>query len=108
MNRVIKMNEEKNCCQQNCYILGPTGPRGPAGLPGAKITVGSTKTSPPGTDATVSNSGTENNVILDFIIPRGDTGKAPTFQIGSVTTGKPGTDASVTLTPNDNDKIIKE
>lgn len=48
---------------------GPTGPQGPA-----TITVGSTTTSEPGTDATVTNVGTDENVVLEFNIPAGATG----------------------------------
>ena len=40
------------------------------------IKVGSTKTGAPGTDAVVTNSGTDKDVILDFTIPKGDTGAA--------------------------------
>lgn len=98
------MNEKNDFCKSNCYILGPTGPTGPQGLPSSTITVNSTETGPPGSDASVTNRGTPNNVILDFVIPRGDTGSAPTFQIGSVTTSEPGSNASVSLTPTDNGK----
>lgn len=38
------------------------------------ITVGSTTTGSPGTDASVTNSGTLTDLILDFVIPRGDKG----------------------------------
>lgn len=41
------------------------------------IKVGSTKTGAPGTDAVVTNSGTDKDVILDFTIPRGDAGHTP-------------------------------
>ena len=34
-------------------------------------------TGEPGTDAQVTNSGTEQNAVLDFTIPRGDTGTVP-------------------------------
>lgn len=40
----------------------------------ANITVGSTKTGEPGTQASVTNSGTNMDVILNFTIPRGDSG----------------------------------
>ena len=40
----------------------------------ANITVGSTTTGAPGTQASVTNSGTNMDVVLDFTIPRGDTG----------------------------------
>lgn len=61
---------------------GPQGPSGPTGATGATgdngtaatITVGSTTTGLPGTDATVVNSGTTSAAILDFTIPRGDKG----------------------------------
>jgi len=92
------MNGKNNCFKNNCYILGPTGPTGP---PGSTIVVNSTKTGLPGTEASVTNSGTLDHVLLDFVIPRGEIGKAPTFQIGTVTTSKPGSDAAVTLTPID-------
>lgn len=38
------------------------------------VSVGMTTTGEPGTDAKVSNSGTNKHVILDFEIPRGDEG----------------------------------
>jgi parallel beta-helix repeat protein len=61
---------------------GPAGPAGPAstvpgpqGPPGpATISVGSTVTSEPGSDAAVSNSGDSANAVLDFVIPRGEQG----------------------------------
>ena len=53
-----------------CTIVGPTGPTGPAGT---SISVGTTTTSEPGTSASVVNSGTPSNVILDFNSPAGAT-----------------------------------
>jgi len=38
------------------------------------VNVGTTTTGEPGTNANVTNSGDETNVILNFTIPRGDTG----------------------------------
>ena len=61
-------DKEKSQCRF-CYVQGPTGPQGPA-----TITVGTTTTSNSGTNATVTNSGSNQNVILDFVIPRGATG----------------------------------
>ena len=52
--------------------VGPTGPTGPAGP--ATITVGTTTTGEPGTNASVTNVGTNENVILNFSIPAGATG----------------------------------
>lgn len=89
----------------NCYIMGPTGPRGEAGP--ATITVGTTTTGDPGTEASVVNSGTIEDVVLDFTIPSGEIGptgptgpqgETPTISIGTVTTGDPGTEASATIT----------
>ena len=38
------------------------------------VNVGKTTTGEPGTNASVTNSGDETNVVLNFTIPRGDTG----------------------------------
>ena len=64
--------------QPNATCYGATGPTGPAGP--ATIDVGNTQTGLPGTDALVTNVGTTENVILDFVIPAGPTG--PTGDIG--------------------------
>lgn len=58
---------------------GPQGDPGPAGADGepgaaATITVGSTTTGAAGTQASVSNSGTEYAAVLNFTIPRGAQG----------------------------------
>ena len=52
---------------------GPQGNTGPAGL-NATVTVGTTTTGAPGSNANVTNSGTGNQSILNFTIPRGATG----------------------------------
>lgn len=41
----------------------------------ATITIGETTTGDPGTDATVTNTGTENDAVLNFTIPRGEQGE---------------------------------
>lgn len=91
------------------------------------VEVGTTTTSDPGSDANVVNSGTTQNVRLDFTIPRGEqgpqgiqgpvgekgdpgeqgprgeqgvpgeTGPAPNVKVGQTTTGGPGTDADVSI-----------
>lgn len=67
---------------------GPKGDPGDPGPPGpATIDVGTTTTGLPGTNASVVNSGTSLNVILDFTIPRGDKGD----QGDPGTPGTPGT-----------------
>ena len=77
---------------------------GSQGTPGAAatVTVGSTTTANPGTNASVVNSGTSSAAVLDFTIPRGadgsdgQDGQAATIAVGSTTTGAAGTSASVT------------
>ena len=74
-----KIEHDSNCCTP--AVIGPTGPTGPQGP--ATVTVGSTATGLPGTQATVTNSGTLGNAILDFTIPAGVTGPTgPTGLIG--------------------------
>jgi len=52
---------------------GPQGPTGPTG-PGATIQVNSTVTGAPGTNASVTNVGSLQTAMFDFVIPRGDVG----------------------------------
>lgn len=65
--------------------VGETGPRGESGPPGiqgiqgpagsaASVHVGTVATGEPGSDATVFNSGTAADAVLDFTIPRGQAG----------------------------------
>ena len=73
--------EEGRKCKESLGLaipqIGPTGPTGPTGPVGAAtITVGETTTSAEGTNASVTNVGTDENVILNFQIPRGNTGSA--------------------------------
>ena len=63
------------CCFGPTGATGPTGPQGPA-----TIVVGTTTTGAAGTEATVTNSGTSLNTVLDFVIPEGETG--PTGSTG--------------------------
>ena len=117
-------NKEKTRCKF-CYVQGPTGPTGPAGA--ATITVGTTTTTDAGSNASVTNSGTNENVILDFSIPRGSIGPTgptgPTGPQGNIgltgatgATGPTGGVAAygerytegaetVTLTPNQDGQI---
>jgi len=86
------------------------------------IDVGTTTTGEAGTPASVINSGTSENVILDFVIPQGiqgevgpqgpqgiqgiagpagpqgEDGITPTLAIGTVTTGAPGSEAAASIT----------
>ena len=77
-------------------VKGPKGDQGPKGDPGeaATVTVGTTQTGEPGTDATVQNAGTTSEAILNFTIPKGekgDTGAAgPGVSVGSGAPSDPG------------------
>ena len=65
----------------------------------ATITVWTTTTWNPWTDASVTNSGTTSAAVLDFTIPKwakGDTWTAATITVWSTTTGGAWTSASVT------------
>lgn len=60
-------------------IVGPPGPPGPQGEvgpqgPSGTITVGTVEASNPGSNPQVNNTGTLNNAIFDFILPRGEQG----------------------------------
>ena len=52
---------------------GNTGNTGPAGQ-NATVYIGTTTTGAPGSQASVYNSGTENNAVLNFTIPQGQKG----------------------------------
>ena len=56
---------------------GEKGDKGDAGEPGkaATIAVGTVETGEPGTEASVTNTGTENAAVLRFVIPRGAKGE---------------------------------
>jgi hypothetical protein len=75
-----------------------TGPQGTA----ATIEVGTVTTGAAGSSASVTNTGTSEEAVFDFTIPRGnkgdkgDTGDAATISVGTVTTGNAGSDATVT------------
>lgn len=57
-------------------LKGDKGDTGATGAPGAAatISIGNVYTGAPGTNVSVSNSGTSTNAILDFTIPRGNPG----------------------------------
>ena len=80
---------------------GPTGPTGPAGDAGtqgnaATVRIGTVTTGDPGTQAAVTNSGTNQDAVFDFAIPRGDPGTTPpaTFLNAYSTPPQPGTSGS--------------
>ena len=87
-------------------IQGAEGPQGQQGDPGqaATIQVGQVTTGEPGSQATVTNSGTENAAVLNFAIPQGATGQtgptgpAPNLEIGTVSTLPAGQNATASIT----------
>ena len=82
--RIRKRIEEERKKYKFCYIQGPTGPKGEKGdsgpqgergIPGpSSIDIGTTETVEPFEDAKVENVGTNEDVILNFKIPRGKQG----------------------------------
>ena len=57
-------------------IIGPKGDTGNTGA-AATVTTGTTTTLAPGSYATVTNTGTSSAAVLNFGIPKGDTGPGP-------------------------------
>ncbi len=102
---------------------GETGPTGADGVSIATVSIGSTTTGNAGTNAAVTNTGSNTAAVLNFTIPKGDTGSqgsqgsqgiqgvagsdgndgsngsdgaAATIAVGSVSTGVAGSSATVT------------
>ncbi|MCT3443764.1 hypothetical protein EFQ31_05505 [Limosilactobacillus fermentum] len=69
--------------------LGKIGPQGYPGQSALTFKVGTVSN---GTNAAVTNSGDDANVVLDFVVPVGEAGKdgkdgvSPTIKVGHVTT----------------------
>ena len=76
---------------------GADGNDGKDGTP-ATVTVGTT-TGAPGTNASVTNSGTAENAILNFTIPDGQNGKTPVVTVEPTTTLDAGQPATATAIP---------
>lgn len=74
---IVSLNGEL-AMPEKVWMQGPPGPQGQQGEPGAAatVTVGTVTTGEPGTDAIITNSGTESAAVLNFTIPRGATGAA--------------------------------
>ena len=83
--RIKKRIEEEQKKYKQCYIQGPTGPKGDSGIQGPKgdrgdqgpatIKIGNTETVEYDEPALVTNSGTSEDVILNFKIPKGIKGE---------------------------------
>ena len=91
---------------QDCLLWSGTewiSLEGPQGAPGVSATVdaGTTTTSAPGGDASVTNVGSTQDAVFNFVIPRGETGPngdAGTQQVGTVVTNQ--------LTPGSNNTVV--
>ena len=114
---VTNTGTESNAVLNFVIPAGATGANGADGATGADgtaatVQVGTTTTGAPGTNASVTNTGTESNAVLNFVIPAGATGAtgadgtAATVQVGTTTTGAPGTNASVTNTGTENNAVL--
>ena len=114
---VTNTGTESNAVLNFVIPAGATGANGADGATGADgtaatVQVGTTTTGAPGTNASVTNTGTESNAVLNFVIPAGATGAAgvagtaATVQVGTTTTGAPGTDAIVTNTGTESNAVL--
>lgn len=123
---VVNSGDDQNVVLEFTIPRGEAGQDGAAGADGqdgapgqaATITVGSVSTGEPGTNASVTNSGTENAAVFDFVIPRGADGtpgqngedgadgQAATITVGNVTTGDPGTDVIINNSGTENAAIL--
>lgn len=85
----------------------------------ATVTVGSTTTGEPGTNASVTNSGTSSDAVLNFVIPRGakgdtgsagskgdkgDTGETPAITMSATADATSSATPSVTVTKTGTDE----
>lgn len=82
-------------------LQGAKGDKGDKGDPGtaATVSVGTVSTGAPGSNAEVTNSGTESAAVFNFTIPRGSDGASgvtPNIKAGTTTTLSAGSSATVT------------
>ena len=72
----IQQQAESGAFKGDRGDIGPQGPQGEPGADGAAatVTVGTVTTGEPDTPASVTNSGTQNAAVLDFVIPKGVKG----------------------------------
>jgi hypothetical protein len=95
----------------DAYLDAHPGPQGPAGT----ITIGEVTTVGSSTPASVTNTGSEEQAVLNFVIPRGvdgivggdgPAGPSNVLTIGNVVTGETGTDASATITGTSPSQVL--
>ena len=95
-------------------VTGPTGPTGPSGVTGATggtgsaatVSVGTVTTGEPGTEAAVTNSGTPQDAVFNFTIPRGATGGEQPVQLLSAYSTPPQTGAGSTALIFDRNALV--
>lgn len=73
-------------------VVGEKGDKGDT----ATIQIGGVSALAPESTPFVTNTGTVNDAIFNFGIPRGKDGKSPKVTVGTTTSGESGTDAMVT------------
>ena len=124
-----KANVSNVLSKDNEEPYTPTGTYNPAtkGYVDSKqvvVGVGTTTTGEPGTQASVTNTGTPSAPVFSFTIPKGDKGEtgaqgvqgvqgkdgakgdAATIKIGTVTTGAPTSDATVSNVGTNTDAVF--
>lgn len=62
----------------------------------ATVSIGNVTTGEPGTNASVTNSGTENDAVFNFTIPRGDPGSIENLEVQPVTFTEASTRENIT------------
>ena len=86
--------------------IGATGPEGPKGDTALTLTIGSVTE---GDTPSVTNGGTDTDIILNFVLPKGAAGAAgaaATVSVGTVTTLEAGQPATVTNSGTENAAIF--
>ena len=81
---------------------GDTGERGPQGEPGAdgitpNFQIGTVETLEPGEPATVTRTGTDENPILNFGIPKGDSGEVTEETLDNIVPKQTATDSIINI-----------
>ncbi|MBQ6664063.1 MAG: collagen-like protein [Synergistaceae bacterium] len=123
---VIRSGTATNMLLNFVIPKGDKGDAGQNGLNGqdgkvATIRVGTTTTGAAGSEARVTNGGTDNEAVLNFTIPRGATGatgapgvqgpqgpdgRAATIRLGTVSTGAPNSNVSITNSGTENAAVF--
>lgn len=93
----INVDDTVGTGSDSSWNISIAGEKGQIGRT-ATVAVGSVTTTPPGTDATITNVGTANDAVLNISLPKGEkgsTGDAATVAVNSTVTLPAGSDALV-------------